>query len=30
VTLDGSLRLAVWVFLVGLAAKTYLASLQKP
>ena len=29
-TLDGPIRLAVWVFLCGLAAKTYLAKLQKP
>jgi len=29
-TLDGPIRLAVWVFLGGLAAKTYLAKLQKP
>jgi len=30
VTLDGPMRLAVWVFLGGLAVKTYIASLQKP
>jgi len=29
-TLDGPMRLAVWVFLGGLAVKTYIASLQKP
>ena len=30
VTLDGPMRLAVWVFLGGLAVKTYIARLQKP
>jgi hypothetical protein len=29
-TLDGPMRLAVWVFLGGLAVKTYIAKLQKP
>jgi hypothetical protein len=29
-TLDGPMRLAVWVFLGGLAVKTYIAGLQKP
>jgi hypothetical protein len=29
-TLDGKFRLVVWIFLGGLAIKTYLATLQKP
>ena len=29
-TLDGKFRLAVWVFLAGLAARTYLHTLRKP
>jgi hypothetical protein len=29
-TLDGKFRLVVWIFLTGLAAKTYLATLRKP
>jgi hypothetical protein len=29
-TLDGNFRLVVWIFLAGLAAKTYLATLRKP
>jgi hypothetical protein len=29
-TLDGKFRWAVWVFLAGLALKTYIATLQKP
>ena len=29
-TLDGKFRLVVWIFLAGLAAKTYLATLRKP
>jgi hypothetical protein len=29
-TLDGNFRLAVWVFLAGLAARTYLHTLRKP
>lgn len=30
VTLTGSMRLAVWIFLGGLALKTWLATLQRP
>ncbi|HEV8042939.1 MAG TPA: hypothetical protein VGP62_28935 [Bryobacteraceae bacterium] len=30
VTLDGTFRLVVWIFLAGLAAKTYLHTLRKP
>jgi diacylglycerol kinase len=29
-TLDGNFRLVVWIFLVGLAIRTYLATLRKP
>jgi len=29
-TLDGNFRLVVWIFLAGLAAKTYLHALRKP
>lgn len=29
-TLDGNLRLAVWVFLGGLAVKSYVDTLRKP
>ncbi len=29
VTLDGAIRLATWVFLAGLAVKTYLATLRR-
>ena len=29
-TLDGKFRLVVWIFLAGLAVRTYLAKLQKP
>jgi len=29
-TLDGKFRLVVWIFLAGLAVKSYLAVLQKP
>jgi hypothetical protein len=29
-TLDGKFRLVVWVFLGGLAARTYLLTLRKP
>jgi hypothetical protein len=29
-TLDGKFRLVVWIFLVGLAARTYLHTLRKP
>jgi hypothetical protein len=29
-TLDGTLRLVVWIFLAGLAVRTYLAILRKP
>ncbi len=29
-TLDGKFRLVVWIFLGGLALKTYIATLQKP
>ena len=29
-TLDGKFRWVVWIFLGGLAFKTYLATLQKP
>ena len=29
-TLDGNFRLVVWIFLAGLALKTYIAKLQKP
>jgi hypothetical protein len=29
-TLDGNMRLAVWVFLGGLALRTYLVTLRKP
>jgi len=29
-TLDGNFRLVVWIFLGGLAVKTYVAKLQKP
>jgi predicted membrane channel-forming protein YqfA (hemolysin III family) len=28
-TLDGAIRLATWVFLGGLAVKTYLATLRR-
>jgi hypothetical protein len=28
-TLDGLIRLATWVFLAGLAVKTYLATLRR-
>lgn len=29
-TLDGDFRLVVWIFLAGLAVKTYLVTLRKP
>jgi hypothetical protein len=29
-TLDGNFRLVVWIFLAGLAVRTYLATLRKP
>ena len=29
-TLDGNFRLVVWIFLAGLALRTYLATLRKP
>jgi predicted membrane channel-forming protein YqfA (hemolysin III family) len=29
-TLDGNARLVVWIFLGGLAVKTYLHALRKP
>ena len=29
-TLDGNFRLVVWIFLAGLAIKTYLFTLRKP
>jgi len=29
-TLDGKFRLVVWIFLAGLALRTYLATLRKP
>jgi hypothetical protein len=29
-TLDGNPRLVVWIFLAGLAVRTYLATLRKP
>ena len=29
-TLDGKFRLVVWIFLAGLAVRTYLATLRKP
>jgi hypothetical protein len=29
-TLDGDFRLVVWIFLGGLAVKTYLVTLRKP
>jgi hypothetical protein len=29
-TLDGRFRLVVWIFLAGLAARTYLHTLRKP
>jgi len=29
-TLDGSFRMVVWIFLGGLAVKTYLVTLKKP
>lgn len=29
-TLTGTMRLAVWIFLAGLAVKTWLATLQRP
>ena len=29
-TLDGKFRLVVWIFIAGLAAKTYLHTLRKP
>jgi hypothetical protein len=29
-TLDGKFRWVVWIFLGGLAVKTYLATLQEP
>jgi len=29
-TLDGKFRLVVWIFLAGLAVKTYLTTLEKP
>jgi hypothetical protein len=29
-TLDGKPRLVVWIFLAGLAVRTYLATLRKP
>jgi hypothetical protein len=29
-TLDGKFRLVVWIFLAGLAIRTYLASLREP
>jgi hypothetical protein len=29
-TLDGQIRLATWIFLGGLALKTWLVTLQKP
>jgi hypothetical protein len=29
-TLDGKFRLVVWIFLAGLAARTYLHTLRKP
>jgi hypothetical protein len=29
-TLDGTFRLVVWIFLAGLAARTYLHTLRKP
>lgn len=28
-TLDGNIRIAVWILMAGLAAKTYLSTLQK-
>ena len=30
VTLDGNFRLVVWIFLAGLAIKTYVHTLRKP
>ncbi len=30
ITLTGTMRLAVWIFLAGLAVKTWLATLQRP
>jgi hypothetical protein len=30
VTLDGNARLVVWIFLGGLAVRTYLHTLRKP
>ena len=30
VTLTGAMRIAVWIFLAGLAVKTWLATLQRP
>jgi len=29
-TLDGKFRLVVWIFLAGLATRTYLHTLRKP
>ena len=29
-TLDGNFRLVVWIFLAGLAVRTYLFTLRKP
>jgi hypothetical protein len=29
-TLDGKIRLVVWIFMAGLAARTYLHTLRKP
>jgi hypothetical protein len=29
-TLDGNFRLVVWIFLAGLAARTYIHTLKKP
>jgi hypothetical protein len=29
-TLDGKFRLVVWIFLSGLAVRTYVATLRKP
>jgi len=29
-TLDGKFRLVVWIFLAGLAVRTYLRTLEKP
>jgi len=30
ITLDGKIRLVVWIFVAGLAARTYLHTLRKP